>query len=94
MPVEKADKKLMTGSAFVKTPVGPRERVALRTGLKSLAGRYLNKSRVEANQKAAMKAEYHCEASVGMLRAGLLGWCSKATKAAVLALQKELAKQV
>lgn len=94
MPVEKADKKLATGSAFVKTPVGHRQRVPLRTGLKRLAGRDLNKKQVEANQKAAMKAEYHCEALVRMLRAGLLGWCSKATKAAVMALHKELAKQV
>jgi hypothetical protein len=94
MPVEKADRKLETGSAFVKTPVGDRERVPLRTGLKRLAGRELNKRQVEANRKAGMKAEYHCETLVALLRAGLLGWCSKATKAAVMALHKELAKQV
>jgi hypothetical protein len=93
MPVEKADKKLADGSAFVKTPVGHRKRVPLRTGLKGLAGRDLNKRQVEANGKAGMKAEYCCEALVALLRAGLLGWCSKATKAAVMVLQKELVKQ-
>lgn len=94
MPVEKADKKLAEGSAFVKTPVGDRQRVPLRTGLKRLAGCVLNKKQVEANRKAGMKAEYHCEALVALLRAGLLGWCSKVTKAAVITLHKELAKQV
>jgi hypothetical protein len=94
MPVEKADKKLATGSAFVKTPVGQRERVPLRTGLKNLAGRDLNKKQVEANRTAGMKAEYHCDALVALLRAGLLGWCSKVTKAAVITLHKELTKQV
>jgi hypothetical protein len=94
MPVEKADKKIADGSAFVKTPAGDRERVPLRTGLKPLAGHFLNKKQEEANKTAAMKAEYHCEALVALLRAGLLGWCSKATKAAVMILHKELAKQV
>jgi hypothetical protein len=94
MPVEKADKKLATGSAFVKTPVGHRQRVPLRTPLKPLAGHVLNKKQEEANKTAAMKAEYHCKALIALLRAGLLSWCSKATQAAVTQLQKELAKQV
>lgn len=94
MPVEKADKKLMTGSAFVKTPVGPRERVALRTGLKSLAGHVLSKKQEEANKQGSMKAEYHANALRALLRAGLLSWCSKTVRAAVISLHKELAKQV
>jgi len=94
MPVEKADKKIADGSAFVKTPAGDRERVPLRTGLKPLAGRFLNKKQEEANKTAAMKAEYHCKALIALLRAGLLSFGSKAAKAAVLSLQKELAKQV
>ena len=94
MPVEKAEKKLADGSAFVKTPIGQRERVPLRTGLKGLAGRDLNKKQVEANEKAGMRAEYHCEALVALLRAGLLSWCSKTVRGAVVALHKELAKQV
>jgi hypothetical protein len=83
MPVEKAEKKLDSGSAFVKTPTGGKERVPLRTGLKPLAGHTLTK-----------KAEYHASALVKLLRAGLMGWCSKATKTAVITLHKELAKQV
>jgi hypothetical protein len=94
MPVEKAEKKLADGSAFVKTPIGQRERVPLRTGLKRLAGRDLTKKQVEANEKAGMRAEYHCEALVALLRAGLLSWCSKTVRGAVVALHKELAKQV
>ena len=94
MPVEKADKKLADGSAFVKTPLGHRERVPLRTGLKPLAGHLLTKRQEQANKQGSMKAEYHASALVNLLRAGLLGWCSKATKAAVLSLHKELAKQV
>jgi hypothetical protein len=94
MPVEKADKKIADGSAFVKTPAGDRERVPLRTGLKPLAGHFLNKKQEEANKTAAMKAEYHCKALIALLRAGLLSFGSKATKAAVLSLHKELAKQV
>lgn len=31
---------------------------------------------------------------LALLRAGLLGWCSKVTKAAVITLHKELTKQV
>jgi len=94
MPVEKADKKIADGSAFVKTPAGDRERVPLRTGLKPLAGHLLNKKQEEANRTAAMKAEYHCKALIALLRAGLLRFGSKTTKAAVLSLHKELAKQV
>lgn len=94
MPVEKADKKIADGSAFVKTPAGERERVPLRTGLKPLAGQLLTKKQEEANKQSSMKAEYHANALVNLLRAGLLGWCSKATKAAVMALHKEMAKQV
>lgn len=94
MPVEKADKKIVDGSAFVKTPTGGRERVPLRTGLKPLAGHFLNKKQEEANKTAAMKAEYHCKALIALLRAGLLSFGSKAAKAAVLSLHKELAKQV
>jgi hypothetical protein len=94
MPVEKADKKLATGSAFVKTPAGDRHRVPLRTGLKKLAGHDLSKRQEEANRKAGMKAEYHCDALVALLRAGLLSWCSKTVRVAVTALHKELAKQV
>jgi hypothetical protein len=94
MPVEKVEKKLADGSAFVKTPIGQRERVPLRTGLKGLAGRDLNKKQVEANEKAGMRAEYHCEALVALLRAGLLSWCTKNVRGAVMALHKELAKQV
>lgn len=93
MPIEKADRKLETGSAFVKTPVGDRQRVPLRTGLKSLAGRDLNKKQVEANRKAGMKAEYYCEALVALLRAGLLSWCSKNSACACELLYKELTKR-
>jgi hypothetical protein len=94
MPIEKADKKLATGSAFVKTPVGHRQRVPLRTGLKPLAGHTLTKRQEEANMHGSMKAEYHASTLVKLLRAGLMGWCSKATKTAVIMLHKELAKQV
>lgn len=94
MPVEKADKKIADGSAFVKTPAGGRERVPLHTGLKPLAGHLLTKKQEEANTQSSMKAEYHCEALVALLRAGLLSWCSKTVRAAVMALHKELAKQV
>ena len=94
VPVEKADKKLADGSAFKKTPLGD-ERVPLRTGMKRLAGRKLTKAQLEANHKAgAMKAEYHCDALITLLRAGLLSWCSKTVRVAVIALHKELAKQV
>jgi hypothetical protein len=94
MPVEKAEKKLAGGSAFVKTPAGGKERVPLRTGLKPLAGHTLSRKQEDANKQGSMKAEYHAHALVNLLRAGLLSWCSKATKAAVLSLHKELAKQV
>lgn len=94
MPVEKAEKKLDSGSAFVKTPTGGKERVPLRTGLKPLAGHTLTKKQEEANMHGSMKAEYHASALVKLLRAGLMGWCSKATKTAVIMLHKELAKQV
>jgi hypothetical protein len=94
MPVEKADKKLTDGSAFVKTPVGQRQRVALRTGLKPLAGHLLTKKQEEANKQRSMKAEYHADALVKLLRAGLLSWCSKTVRTAVMALHKELVKQV
>ena len=94
MPVEKADKKLADGSAFIKTPVGGRQRVPLRTGLKPLAGHVLTKKQEQANKDGSMKAEYHAHALVNLLRAGLLSWCSKATKTAVTMLHKELARQV
>ena len=94
MPVEKADKKIADGSAFVKTTAGNRERVALRTALKPLAGNLLTKKQEEANKQSSMKAEYHAEALVKLLRAGLLSWCSKTVRAAVMALHKELAKLV
>jgi len=94
MPVEKADKKLADGSAFVNTPVGHRQRVPLRTGLKPLAGHLLTKEQEEANKQSSMKAEYHADALVKLLRAGLLSWCSKTVRSAVMALHKELAKQV
>jgi hypothetical protein len=94
MPVEKADKKLADGSAFVITPVGHRQRVPLRTGLKALAGHLLTKKQEEANKRSSMKAEYHADALVKLLRAGLLSWCSKTVRTAVMALHKELVKQV
>lgn len=94
MPVEKADRKLATGSAFVKTPVGHRQRVPLRTGLKNLAGRDLNERQVEANGKSGMRAEYHCEALVALLRAGLLSWCGKNAASACASLYKELTKRL
>lgn len=94
MPVEKADKKLVDGSAFKKTPLG-KERVPLRTGMKRLAGRQLTKAQVEANHKSgAMKAEYHCEALIALLRAGLLTWGSKNTLAMCESLYKELDKRM
>ncbi|HEY4740397.1 MAG TPA: hypothetical protein VIH76_07375 [Candidatus Acidoferrales bacterium] len=94
MPIEKADKKILGSSAFVKTPVG-QERVALRTGLKPLAGRQLTKAQLEANNKAgAMKAEYHCEALITLLRAGLLTWGSKNAVTMCGSLYKELDKRV
>ena len=46
MPVEKADKKIADGSAFVKVPAGAHQRVPLRTGLKPLAGRRLTKAQL------------------------------------------------
>lgn len=94
MPVEKADKKLADGSAFVTTVVGHRHRVPLRTGLKPLAGHLLTKKQEEANKQSSMKAEYHANALLLLLQAGLLSWCSKTVKAAVSALHKELVKQV
>ena len=81
-------------SAFVITPVGHRQRVPLRTGLKPLAGHLLTKKQEEANKRSSMKAEYHADALVKLLRAGLLSWCSKTVRTAVMALHKELAKQV
>ncbi len=89
MPVEKADKKLADGSAFVKMPAGQRQRVPLRTGLKKLAGRDLNKKQVEANHKSGMRAEYHCEALLALLRAGLLSWCSKTVRGAVVSTSEQ-----
>jgi hypothetical protein len=94
MPVEKADKKIADGSAFVKTPAGERERVPLRTGMKKLAGRDLSKKQEEANKKTGMKAEYHCEALIALLRAGLLTWGSRNVVAMCGSLHKELDKRL
>lgn len=73
MPVEKADKKIADGSAFVRTLRGGRERVPLRTG---------------------MKAEYHCEALIALLRAGLLTWGNRNAVAMCRPLHKELDKRL
>jgi hypothetical protein len=94
MPVEKADKKIADGSAFVKTPGGKRERVPLRTGMKKLAGRDLSKKQEEANKKRGMKAEYHCDALIPLLRPGLLTWGSKNVLAICGSLHKELDKRL
>jgi hypothetical protein len=92
--VKKADKKIADGSAFVRTPAGERERVPLRTGMKKLAGRDLSKKQEEANKKAGMTAEYHCEALIALLRAGLLTWGSKNTVAMCESLHRELDKRL
>ena len=58
----------------------------LRTGWKKFAGRYLTPKQAVANQEAEMKEGCHCEAMAGLLCAGLLSWCSKRIRAAVMAL--------
>ena len=93
MPLEKVERRLVTSTAFVKTPAG-QERVALRTPMKPLAGRVLTRRQEEANKKSAMTAEYHCRMLMELLRGGLLSWCSRKTKTTVVLLHKELAKQV
>jgi hypothetical protein len=93
MPIEKAEKKLATGSAFVKMG-GVNQRVALRTSMKKLAGHTLTKKQQEANKRASLKVGYHVDALVKLLQAGILKWGSKENRVALQSLKKELAKHL
>lgn len=94
VPVEKADRKLATGSAFVKTAAGDRERVALRTSMKPLAGTNLTKAQVDANKTTSMKVQYYADSLTKLLRAGVLTWGNATAQAAIATLHKELMKRV
>jgi hypothetical protein len=94
MPVDSGTRMLDSGSAFKKTPAGGQERVALRTAMKPLAGRMLNKRQQEANNRANMKAEHHAASLISLLRAGLMTWGSKGAVSSVGMLKRELDKQL
>ena len=93
MPIETAEKKLATGSAFVKFGKAS-QRVALQTGMKRLAGRKLTKKQQEANKRSDLKVVYHSETLVSLLQAGILRWGTKASKVALQQLHKELSRHL
>jgi hypothetical protein len=94
MPVTQAEKRLVDGSAFVKTAAGGRERVALHTSMKPLHGQDLTQSQEDANSRSGMKTEYHVESLILLLRSNVLQWGSKKSKAAILSLHEELTKHI
>jgi hypothetical protein len=91
MPVEKAERKLTSGSAFVKTPAG-KERVALRTSMKCLAGSTLTKKQEEANKRTGLQVQYHTQAIITLIDAGVMRWGSKAMQDSITDLYARMAK--
>jgi len=94
IPAGKAVKKLDSTSGFVKNISGGRDRVALRTAMKGLAGKTLNRKQEEANKRVGMKANYHAAALIELLDAGLLKWATPSVVASVTSLYKKLDAQM
>jgi hypothetical protein len=72
----------------------PKERIALRTSMKGLAGKTLTKAQREANNRGGMKAEYHVTALLDLLEADLLEWCSKDTRVKLSLLSEALGEKL
>jgi hypothetical protein len=68
--------------------------VALRTSLKGLAGRTLNKKQEAVNNRGGLKAAYCATTLLELLDADLLEWCSKDTRLKLMLLSEALGEKL
>lgn len=101
IPVSKIEKKFLSSTAEVRRTIGSgvgqqnvRERVALRTSLKRLAGKTLNEKQEAANKKGGLKAAYCATTLLELLDADLLHWCSNDTRLKLTLLSDALMEKV
>jgi len=101
VPVNKLEKKFLSSTAEVRRVIGSgsgkhnvRERVALRTSLKGLAGKTLSRKQEEANKKGGLKAAYCASTLLELLDADLLDWCSKDTRLKLTLLSEALVEKL
>ena len=101
VPLNKVEKKFLSSTAEVRRTIGTgsdrknvKERVALRTSLKGLAGKTLNKKQEAANNKGGLKAAYCATTLLELLDADLLDWCSKDTRLKLTLLSEALVEKI
>jgi hypothetical protein len=101
VPATKLEKKFLSSTAVVHRVIGSgsgkqnvRERVALRTSLKGLAGKTLSRKQEEANKKGGLRAAYCASALLELLDADLLEFCSKDTRLKLTLLSEALVEKI
>jgi ParB-like chromosome segregation protein Spo0J len=101
VPLDKVERKILSSTAEVRRVIGSgsakqnvRERVALRTSLKGLAGRTLSKKQEAVNNKGGLKAAYCASTLLELLDADLLEWCSKDTRLKLMLLSESLGEKL
>lgn len=101
VPLNKVEKKILSSTAQVRRTIGTgsdrknvKEQVALRTSLKGLAGKTLNKKQESANNRGGLKAVYCASTLLELLDADLLDWCSKDTRLKLALLSEALVQKL